>query len=171
MSDNVLAGWSVLTEWPRLRLGHSVRTDRQLVHYPETRPVSSRSVHDGIFPDVYFYTQSLGRPHERRPMASRREQVSALFFVAWTQRPLTDSFPWATEGASPLKETLTFTKRIFWQRSLPAGLNCTEKFRRFYLAFLIFANLSFWSENHTQHLIDRGHIFHWKESFRIGWSC
>ena len=34
MSDNVLAGWSVLTEWPRLRLGHSVRTDRQLVHYP-----------------------------------------------------------------------------------------------------------------------------------------
>ena len=34
MSDNVLAGWSVLTECPRLRLGHSVRTDRQLVHYP-----------------------------------------------------------------------------------------------------------------------------------------
>ena len=34
MSDNVLAGWSVLMEWPQLRLGHSVRTDRQLVHYP-----------------------------------------------------------------------------------------------------------------------------------------
>ena len=34
MSDNVLAGWSVLTEWPRLRLGHTVRTDRQLKHYP-----------------------------------------------------------------------------------------------------------------------------------------
>ena len=36
MSDNVLAGWFVLTEIPvpRLRLGHSVRTDRQLVHYP-----------------------------------------------------------------------------------------------------------------------------------------
>ena len=91
----------------------------------QTRPVWSRSVHDGIFPD-YFYTQYLGRPHERRPMASRREQVSALFFVAWTQPPLTDSFPWVTEGANPLKETLTFKKRIFWQPalgSLPAGLN------------------------------------------------
>ena len=94
----------------------------------QTRPVWSRSVHDGIFPDVYFYTQPLGRPHERRPMASRREQVSALFFVAWTQRPLTESFPWATEGANPLKETPTFKKRIFWRPapgSLPAGLkNC-----------------------------------------------
>ena len=48
----------------------------------QTRVVSSRIVHRGIFPDVYFYTQSLQRPHERRPMASRREQVSALFFVA-----------------------------------------------------------------------------------------
>ena len=48
----------------------------------QTRKLSSRSVHHGIFPDVYFYTHSLQRPHERRPMASRREQVSALFFVA-----------------------------------------------------------------------------------------
>ena len=54
----------------------------------QTRPVSSRSAHHGIFPGVYFYAQSLQRPHERRPMASRREQVSALFFVAWTQRRL-----------------------------------------------------------------------------------
>ena len=91
----------------------------------------SCSVHDGIFPDVYFYTQPLGRPHERRPMASRREQVSALFFVAWTQCPLTDSFPWATEGANPLKETPTFKKRIFWRPapgSLPAGLNLLTRY-------------------------------------------
>ena len=70
----------------------------------QTRPVSSRSVHHGIFPDVYFYTQSLQRPHERRPMTSRREQVSALFFVAWTQRRPTECFPWATEGPNPPKE-------------------------------------------------------------------
>ena len=73
-----------------------------------------------------FIFKSLGRPHEQRPMASRREQVSALFFVAWTQRPLTESFPWATEGPNPLKETLTFKKELFWQTapgSLPAGLN------------------------------------------------
>ena len=91
----------------------------------QTRPVSSRSVHHGIFPDFYFYTHSLQRPHERRPMASRREQVSALFFVAWTQRRLTECFPWATEGPNPPKETLTFKKEIFWQTtsgSLPAGL-------------------------------------------------
>ena len=56
----------------------SNRTDRTV----QTGPLSSRSVHHGIFPDVYFYTQSLQRPHERRPMASRREQVSALYFVA-----------------------------------------------------------------------------------------
>ena len=79
----------------------------------QTRPVSSRSVHHGIFPDVYFYTHSLQRPHERRPMASRREQVSALFFVAWTQRRLTECFPWATEGPNPPKETLTFKKEFF----------------------------------------------------------
>ena len=94
----------------------------------QTGPVSSRSVriHHGIFPYVYFYTQSLQRPHERRPMASRREQVSALFCVAWTQRRLTECFPWATEGPNPPKETLTFKKEFFWQTtsgSLPAGLN------------------------------------------------
>ena len=91
----------------------------------QTTPVSSRSVHHGIFPDFYFYTHSLQRPHERRPMASRREQVSALFFVAWTQRHLTECFPWATEGPNPPKETLTFKKEFFWQTtsgSLPAGL-------------------------------------------------
>ena len=91
----------------------------------QTRPVWSRSVHHGIFPDFYFYTHSLQRPHERRPMASRREQVSALFFVACTQRRLTECFPWATEGPNPPKETLTFKKEFFWQTtsgSLPAGL-------------------------------------------------
>ena len=79
----------------------------------QTGPVSSRSVHHGIFPDVYFCTQSLQRPHERRPMASRRDQVSALFFVAWTQRRLTECFPWATEGPNPPKETLIFKKEFF----------------------------------------------------------
>ena len=95
-----------LSDRSRLR---AYRTVQLLV---QTRPVSSRSVHPGVFPDVYFYTQSLQWPHERRPMASRRKQVSALFFVAWTQRRLTECFPWATEGPNPPKETLTF-KKIF----------------------------------------------------------
>ena len=99
----------------RLRVYRTVRT----------RPVSSWSVHHGIFPDVYFYTQSLQRPHERRPMASRIERVSALFFVTWTQVRLTQCFPWATERPNPSKETLTFKKEFFWlttSGSLPAGL-------------------------------------------------
>ena len=35
--------------------------------------------------------------------------------VAWTQRRLTECFPWATEGPNPPKETLTFQKESFWQ--------------------------------------------------------
>ena len=94
-------------------------------HRTDKTSLASRSVHHGTFPDVYFYTHSLQRPHEQRPMASRREQVSALFFVAWTQRRLTECFPWATEGPNPSKETLTFKKELFLQTtsgSLPAGL-------------------------------------------------
>ena len=83
------------TERPFQAQSVSHRTD-------QTSLVSSRSVHHGIFPDIYFYTQSLQRPHERCPMVSRREQVSALFFVAWTRR-LTECFPWATEGPNPPK--------------------------------------------------------------------
>ena len=103
----------------------AVSGSERIAPYRLDQYVSSRSVHHGIFPDVYFYTQSLQRPHKRRPMASRREQVSALFFVAWTQRRLTECFPWATEGPNPPKETLTFKKELFWQTtsgSLPAGL-------------------------------------------------
>ena len=48
------------------------------------------------------------------------------FFVAWTQRRLTECFPWATEGPNTPKETLNFKKESFWQTtsgSLPAGVN------------------------------------------------
>ena len=111
------------TERPFQAQSVSHRTDRP-DQYVSTLE-SKRTLH-GVFPDVYFYTQSLQRPHERRPMASEREQVSALFFVAWTQRRLTECFPWATKGSYPPKETLTFKKEFFWQTtsgSLPAGLN------------------------------------------------
>ena len=49
------------------------------------------------------------------------------FFVAWTRRPLTERFPWATEGPNSLKETLTLEK-IFLTNNfgitsgLPVGL-------------------------------------------------
>ena len=122
----------------------------------QTRPVSSRSVHHGIFPDVYFYTHSRQRPHERRPMASRREQVSALFSIAWTQRRLTECFPWATEGPNPPKETLTFKKEFFWQTtsgSLPAGLNSTKR-GAFFSTFCVSKVIT------TAHAHKSGVIFH-----------
>ena len=65
------------------------------------------------FSQTSIFRPTLQRPHERRPMASRREQVSALLFVAWTQHRLTECFPWATEGPNPPKETLTFKKNLF----------------------------------------------------------
>ena len=120
----------------RLREAGSER----IAPYRPTRSVrleSKRTLH-GVFPDVYFYTQSLQRPHERRPMASGREQVSALFFVAWTQRRLTECFPWATKGSNPPKETLTFKKEFFWQTtsaSLPAGLNFRHYLRNLIRVF------------------------------------
>ena len=117
---------SQVRAWGRLSGRFRLRAYRTV----QTRPVSSRSVHHGIFPGVYFYTQSLQRPHERCQMASRREQVSALFFVAWTQRRLIECFPWATEGPNPPKETITFKKEFFWQTtsgSLPAGLKRKRK--------------------------------------------
>ena len=40
------------------------------------------------FPTCLFLASPLSGPHERRPMASRMEQFSSLFFVAWTTQPL-----------------------------------------------------------------------------------
>ena len=40
-------------------------------------------------------------------MESKREQLSALFFIAWTHLRLSGSFQRATEGPNPLKETHT----------------------------------------------------------------
>ena len=40
-------------------------------------------------------------------MESKREQLSALFFIAWTHLRLSGSFQRATEGPNPFKETHT----------------------------------------------------------------
>ena len=79
----------------------------------QARPVSSRSVHHGIFPDVYFYTQSLQRPHERRPMASWREQVSALFFRSLNTTSSHRMFSMVYRRAKSTQGNTNFQKRIF----------------------------------------------------------
>ena len=40
------------------------------------------------FSQMSFLASLLSGPHERRRLASRREQLSSLFFVAWTTQPL-----------------------------------------------------------------------------------
>ena len=78
------------------------------------------------FSQTSFFIPTLQRPHERRPMASRREQVFALFFRSLNTTSSHRMFSMATEGPNPPKETLTFKKESFWQTtsgSLPAGLN------------------------------------------------
>ena len=103
----------------------SRKTERPFQAQSVSHHTDQTSLKSKRFPRRLFYTQSLQQPHKRRPMASRREQVSALFFVAWTQRHLTECFPWATEGPNPPKETQTFKKEFFWQTtsgSQPVGL-------------------------------------------------
>ena len=117
-------------------------------------------------------------------MASRREQVFASFFVAWTQRLLTEFFPGATEGPNPIKETLTFKKEFFWQTtswSLPAGLKLEFSTERKGNNFF---RLSFWlsiSSRHvrlSQFLLFLGSMYLFSSHFLLGtlerrgtWYC
>ena len=79
----------------------------------QTRPVSSRSVYHGIFPDFYFYTHSLQRPYERRPMASRREQVFVLFFRSLNTTSSHRMFSMGYRRAKSTQGNTNFQKRIF----------------------------------------------------------
>ena len=77
----------------------------------QTRPVPCRSVHHGIFPDVYFYTQSLGRPHERRPIGLASDDVRKLS-NAWQRGNLV-----LNKGSAPYKSMLR-EKSLTWRSSL-----------------------------------------------------
>ena len=64
------------------------------------------------FPTCLFLASPLSWPHQRWPMASRKEQLSSLFFVAWSAQPLHEKLSMGLEGPSSLKETQT-VKKIF----------------------------------------------------------
>ena len=55
------------------------KTKRTVAYRPAVSIRLSRSLD---FPTCLFLTSPLSGPHERRPMASRKEQLSSLFFVA-----------------------------------------------------------------------------------------
>ena len=60
-------------------------TKRTVAYRPAVSIRLSRSLG---FPTCLFLASPLSGPHEWRPMASRKEQLSSLFFVAWTTQPL-----------------------------------------------------------------------------------
>ena len=98
----------------------------------QTRVVSSRSVHHGIFPGVYFYTHSLQRPHRTAPNGVKER---ASFCLVFRSLNTTSSHRMISMGYRRAKSTqgnTNFQKRIFWQTtsgSLPAGLNRPESVR------------------------------------------
>ena len=62
------------------------------------------------FDQFWPWEQSAERPHEWRPVTSRREQIAPLFFLSWTYHCIAKSFPWAAERPKPLKEMNHFQR-------------------------------------------------------------
>ena len=65
------------------------------------------------FSHCLFLASPLSGPHERRPMASRKEQLSSLFFVAWTTRPLHEKLSMGFRRAKFTQRNTNRQKNIF----------------------------------------------------------
>ena len=94
----------------------------------QTRPVSSRSVHHGIFPDVYFFTQSTAT--ERTASNGVKERASICLVFCSLDTSSHRKFSMGYRRAKPTQGKTNFQKIFFWQTtsgSLPAGLNIEQK--------------------------------------------
>ena len=65
------------------------------------------------FSQTSIFIPTLQRPHERRPMASRREQVSALFFRSLNTTSSHRMFSMGNRRAKSTQGNTNFQKRIF----------------------------------------------------------
>ena len=65
------------------------------------------------FSQTSIFIPTLQRPHERRPMASRREQVSALFFRSLNTTSSHRMFSMGYRRAKSTQGNTNFQKRIF----------------------------------------------------------
>ena len=65
------------------------------------------------FPTCLFLASPLSGPHERCPMASRKEQLSSLFFVAWTTQPLHEKLSMGFRRAKVTQRNTNRQKNIF----------------------------------------------------------
>ena len=96
----------------------------------QTRPVSSRSVHHGIFPDVYFYTHSLAAAARTAPNGVKERASFCLVFRSLNTTSSHRMFSKGYRRAKSTQGNTNFQKRIFWQTtsgSLPAGLKSMPK--------------------------------------------
>ena len=75
--------------------------------------VSIRLTRSLGFPTCLFLASPLSGPHERRPMASRKEQLSSLFFVAWTTQPLHEKLLMGFRRAKFTQRNTNSQKNIF----------------------------------------------------------
>ena len=106
---------------------HEGRLERELKCKSEESDEAHRSVPTGCldpiesklgFPTCLFLASPLSGPHERRPIASRMEQLSSLFFVAWTRQPLHEKllmgFRRANGACAPYVMVFQFQWKPFW---------------------------------------------------------
>ena len=85
-------------------------TKRTVAYRPAVSIRLSRSLG---FPTCLFLASPLSGPHERRPMASRKEQLSSLFFVAWTTQPLHEKLFMGFRRANFTQRSTNRQKNIF----------------------------------------------------------
>ena len=65
------------------------------------------------FPTCLFLVSLLSGPHERRPMASRKEQLSSSSFVAWTTQTLHENLSMGFRMAKFTQRNTNLQKNIF----------------------------------------------------------
>ena len=87
------------------------RVSKRTVAY---RPaVSIRLSRSLGFPTCLFLVSLLSGPHERRPLASRKEQLSSSFFVAWTTQTLHENLSMGSRRAKFTQRNTNLQKNIF----------------------------------------------------------
>ena len=92
-------------------------TKRTVAYRPAVSIRLSRSLG---FPTCLFLA-SPERPHERRPMASRKEEFFSLLFVAWTTQPLHTKLFVGFRRAKFTQRNTNCQKNIFCGRSTPGS--------------------------------------------------
>ena len=87
------------------------RVSKRTVAY---RPVVSIRLSRSLgFPTCLFLVSLLSGQHERCPMASRKEQLSSSFFVAWTTQTLHENLSMGFRRAKFTQRNTNLQKNIF----------------------------------------------------------